>query len=119
MGNKYIAGINPFQDLLFTSIMYDVDLLNNEVKDDIYDSLVFILENVLDDLDELEYLDYDIIKRNNVVKIIGNNIISALWLSGIIPYDTEKVLNENRFEFNNRIYYYNKTKKKLTWKEKR
>lgn len=118
MASKYITGINPFRDFIFTSIMYGVDVTDNDIKNDIHNSMIFILENVLDDLDELKYLDFDIVKRNNVIRVVGNNIISALWLSGIIPYETEEILKRNRLEFNDYIYTFNNKKRKLTWKRK-
>lgn len=115
MGNRYALGYNPFRDFLIQSILYGADLSNKEMKGDIHAAFSFILQNVLDNPNGIVYLDFDIVGDKNHIKIVGKNSISALWLSGIFPPNTDFILKNNNFKIGNRLYKYNKKTKALTY----
>jgi len=52
--------------------------------------------------------------HGNSVKIICNSIICALFFSNIFPPDNlDKIMLLNKFEFNKKLYTFNKKTKKL------
>lgn len=63
----------------------------------------------------LFYLDFDVnfgVDENDI-KIISNNIITALWFSGVFPPDVETVNQENIYKTNKIVYVFKEKKKKL------
>lgn len=117
MGNSLIGGFNPLFDFLFLCLLYNIDISDKKMKDDLHLSLSYMLEFYLEDENDVKYLDFEIKKRNDKYVVKGRNIISALWLSGIIPKNTIKVLNENRFIFENIEYTFNEKSLKLILKK--
>lgn len=115
MGSNYVIGQNPFQDYLFKSIEFGVNIADTKMKADIRTNFVYILEYVLDNPNDSVYLDFDIIEYNNHIKVLGKNAISSLWLSGIFPRDVDAVKKSNVFVIGNRKYHYNKKTKLLTY----
>lgn len=117
MGNKYVSGNNPFHDFFFLSLMYGANISDKQIKEDIHNSLSFILENFLDDEDDIRFLDFDIKKTNDFYRVIGKNIVSALWLSGIIPKNTDAVLREKKLIYRNNVYTFDEKKFELKIKK--
>ena len=62
------------------------------------------------------YLDFKITKKEKHYKVVALNFISALWLSGIFPENTDTVIRDNKFELENILYKYDKRSKKLKYK---
>lgn len=64
---------------------------------------------------DLNYLSFGIKcgKNKNDIKIIGNNFISALWMSGVIPKNTKECINNNKYEDDLNMYFYDEEKKEL------
>jgi len=118
MGNAYSWGYNPFRDLLFQSIMYDNDISEINLKPDIYAAFANILEDILNDQNDVKYLDFDIVKRDGYFKLIGNNPISAMWMICVFPKDIKAVLKTNEFKLDNITYKYNPKTRTLTNKIK-
>lgn len=115
MGKTYKWKINPFQDYLFASLLFGTDISSRKAKMDIYASISTILVQLLLDTDDLMYLDFDITKKNNYFRVKCNNIITALWLSGIFPKDSKYVMNTNEFVMDDVRYKFNKRTKKLSY----
>jgi hypothetical protein len=116
MGIKYTWNKNnPFHDFLFKAIIIGVDVANKKSRGDIVAAFTYILKNYLENESDVVYLDFDIINDDGYVKVIGNNAISALWLSGIIPNDISSVLKSNTLIIGNREYKYNKKTKQLKY----
>lgn len=115
MASEYNFGINPFQDFLMESLMYDVDISDKEFVKEISSSLRLILENMLENPKEALYLEFDIEKDNEHYKIIGKNSVSALWLSGIIVDDAQYIINNSNFKLGDRLYKYDKETNKLSY----
>ena len=115
MASSYKLGNNLVQDFLMQSIIHGVDLLNKKNKADIYSTIVYILQYMLENPKELVYLDFDIVGNKENIKVVGNNSISAIWLSGIFPDDIDSIVGKNRFQIGNRLYRYNKKTKILTY----
>ena len=116
MGSKYKWGVNQFQDLFFGSLLYDVNISDDNSITDIYVSITTFLEQIIDD-NVIEYLDFEITNKNNYFKIIGNNSITAIWLLGIFPPNPRQVLDTNVYVFKNIKYVYNEKTRKLTYKK--
>ena len=119
MGSNYVWGINPFQDFMFQSIMYNIDVSDKNLKNDIHNTFINILQNYLKNNNDIVYLDFKIINNNGYYKLIGNNMISALWFSGIIPNNVDSVLSTNKYHVDNIEYNYDKRRKILTFKHKK
>jgi hypothetical protein len=115
MANRYIMGYNPIQDFLFQSMMYDVNLSNKRKFVDIQSAIVIILQNILDNECDIIHLDLEIRGNKNNVKVIGKNIISALWLSGIFPKNVNDTLKRNEYKIDNIIFKYDSNNHKLTY----
>lgn len=117
MGSKYEWGENPIEDFFIKSVMDDIDISKKQNVKDIHEWLVMFYENFLPDENDVVYLDFEIKKSKfGEFKIVANNIITALWFKGIIPYDTNAVLKANMVEFDNKKYTFNKKTKVLTIK---
>jgi hypothetical protein len=116
MGSKYEWNKNnPFHDFLFKAIMIGIDVADKKSRNDITAAFTYILKNYLENESDIVYLDFDIINNDGHIKIIGNNAISALWLSGIIPNDVSTALKNNTLIIGNREYKYNKKTKQLKY----
>ena len=116
MGRIYKWSTNPFQDFLFRSILFDTDIADKEYEADIYVGFATILEYLIKEKRDIEYLDFEIKKKNTYFKVVAKNIITALWLSGIFPNNPKQVMETNVFMLENIKYMFNKKTKKLTYK---
>ena len=115
MGKIYKWGVNPFRDFLLNSIMFDVDISEKGAKQDINSAFTYILTNLLNNEKDVLHLDFEIKNKGDYFRVLGNNSVSALWLSGIIPIDTDSALKNNTFTVKDRKYIYNSKKKTLTY----
>jgi hypothetical protein len=116
MASEYKWGYyNPFQDFLLKAMLLGADIADEKSRKGITDGFTYILKSFLENEGDVAYLDFDIISENGYVRIIGNNSVSALWLSGIIPEDTITVLKYNTIIVDDRKYVYNKKTKKLSF----
>ena len=115
MGSLHKWNKNPFQDFLLKSIIFDADISDKKLREDIYNAFVYFLQNVLDDENDIVHLDFKITSKNDYFKVIGNNAITAVWLSGMFPKRTEQVLKNNTFVIGKRKYTYNEKTCKLTY----
>jgi len=115
MGSGYKTGYNPFQDFLLQLILYGADISNKKMKRDIHSAFSLILQNVLNNPNDVVYLDFDIVSDKNHIKVVGKNAISAFWLSGLFPSNIDYILKNNNIKMGNRIYKYNKKTKLLTY----
>jgi hypothetical protein len=116
MASEYEFGINPFQDFLMESLMYEVDISNSEFVNEIKPSFRIILEDMLENPNEVLYLDFKILNEDGHYKVIGMNSVSALWLSGIIVDNAELIIKNSNFKLDNRKYKYDVNTNKLTYK---
>jgi hypothetical protein len=115
MASKYVTGYNPIQDFLFQSMLYGLDLSDKKHFVDIQSAIVYILQNVLKNENDVIHLDFEIKGNKNYIKLVGKNIISALWLSGVFPQNVDKVLNDNKYIVDDISFNYNKKTRKLTY----
>jgi hypothetical protein len=117
MANEYEWENNPFQDFLLSSLIYGADITDKELEVEIYVAFTSLLEYVVPYSDnELELLDFEIKKRKGKFKVIGNNFISALWLSGIFPENPNDLRTNNKVIINKIRYKFNNKTKKLSYK---
>ena len=116
MARTYKAGENVFQDFLFTSLMHGGEIGKKELQQDIYVSFANVLDHVNGNRIDSQHLDFEIREKNGYFKVIGNNIISALWLSAIFPENPNKVLADNEYVVGHYRFTYKKKKRKLKYK---
>jgi hypothetical protein len=115
MGSRYEWGRqNPFQDILVKAMLLHADVADEKSKGGVTDAFSFILRNFLENEGDIVYLNFEITDEDGYVKVTGNNSVTALWLSGIIPDDTAAILEHNRIIIGDRKYVYNTKTKKLT-----
>jgi hypothetical protein len=115
MASIYRWNKNPFQDFLLRSIIYGVDISDKGAKNDINTAFSYILGNILENRNDVVHLDFEITKKGDYFKLVGKNAVSAMWLSGIIPYDTQAALTNNVFIVRNKKYVFDNKTKKLTY----
>ena len=121
MGDDYVWGVNPVQDLLFQimmSIEDDLDLSDPQVNEGVENSLIVLLTSMgVDPMDVHEYLDFKFKKiGRGYIKALPNNIVTAMWFVGAMPKDCEMVYLHNTAVYSGHEYKFNKKTKKLTWK---
>ncbi len=116
MASKYEVGYNPLQDFLLQTIIYGVNISDKKLKMDILQSFVLILETILENPNDVVYLDFQITSKDGHYKVTGKNIVSALWLSGIYPVNNlDKLVDRESITINDREYKFNKKTKKLSY----
>jgi len=117
MANEYEWEVNPFQDFLLTSLMYGADVTDKELEAEIFVAFSSILGYIAPySENEIELLDFKITKRKDKFKVIGNNFISALWLSGIFPENPNDLNYTNEIIVDKIKYKFNYNTNKLTYK---
>jgi len=118
MGKTYEWNLNPFRDFLFMSMMYGTDLADKEFEVDIFVGFSTILDYFVLEKDSREFLDFQIKGKDGYYKVVGNNIVSALWLLGIFPPNPRQVIKTNEFVLENIKYRFNPKTKKITYQQK-
>jgi len=118
MGSKYTSNNkNPFENFLLQLILRGVTVWTKKNKIEIYEIFSNFLRNVLNNEADVIYLDLDIKNINGHIKVIGNNAISAIWLSGILPDDIQTIIDNDKFIVGDYEYTYDRKKKLLTNKK--
>jgi hypothetical protein len=97
------------------SMMHGVDLADKEYEADIYVGFMTILDYMVPDKKDTQYLDFEIKGNDGYYKVVAKNAISALWLSGIFPRNPKQVLDTNEYVIENMKYKFNTKTKKLTY----
>jgi hypothetical protein len=115
MGSSYLWGINPIQDVLLRTIMLDADISDVDMKGELNNIFTYILEQYMKDRGDLVYLNFDISKDDLHFKLVANNILTALWLSGVIPENSKAVLAKNECYVKNRKYTFDEKTKILKY----
>lgn len=113
MGSEYVWGQNPVRDSMLQMITIGVDISDKQFKREINTIFALIIENFLKNREDMVYLDFKINKNNTHFQIVGNNIVSALWLSGILPKNPQTVYESNECHISNVLYTFDKRKKIL------
>jgi hypothetical protein len=113
MGQLHKQNENFFTDYLLFPLLKDLDISDKNLKGEIYSTFFYFLENVLEDETDLQYLDFDITKKDDYYKLIAKNLVSALWFSSIFPDDPTSVLDSNIFVLDNKKYMFDYDKNKL------
>lgn len=115
MGSEYRFGINPFQDFLMESLMYEVDISDKQFISEITSSFKIILGEMLENPKEVLFLEFDIKNIDGHYKLIGKNSVSALWLSGIIVDDASLIMRNDKFKLGNKLFTYDKKTNELSY----
>lgn len=113
MASSYMWGQNPVRDTLLQMMAIGVDISDSKFKAELNRIIYHILYNILRNGEDLIYLDFKIKKVDMYYKVIGNNIISALWLSGMIPKNPQAVMDANECHIGDKVYTFDKRKKIL------
>ena len=91
-----------------------VDVSDKQFKKELDTIFTLILENHVVNPKDLVFLDFSIKKLGvGAFKIVANNIVSALWISGIIPKNPTAVMDSNTCHVGGRTYKFDKKKKIL------
>lgn len=115
MASKYIWGWSPINDFLTGLILTGNDLTNSKLKYEIDVECAKLLVPYLNNPKDVVHLDFQIATDGVNIVVLGNNMISALWLIGIIPDNTNNILNAKQLVVNrNTIINYDKETKLLT-----
>ena len=112
---------NILRNILLHELFISEEIWNQQFFDDLHeyciDVIIDIYKQLYDkEVDVNKYYDMEIKFDNdgNNVKIVCNNIICALFFSNIFPPDNlDKIMLLNKFEFNKKLYTFNKKTKKL------
>jgi hypothetical protein len=112
-GSLYNFGDNQIQDMLMQVLIHGDDISSKKLKQDINDVISEYLIHFLENEKDVIYLDFDIKKNKSHFKVIGNNFISALWLSNLIPSNSRLVLDNNELIVDNTKYTFNQKTKVL------
>lgn len=114
MGSDYVWGENAIQDTLLQMIMIGVDISDVQFKNELNTIFSLIIEIHLKNREDLVYLDFKVKKLGvDGFKLIGNNILSAMWLSGIMPKNPQAVMDANEYRMDGKTYTFDKKKKVL------
>ena len=116
MANQYKWNINPFSDSLLDIMIKGGDIGHKDNSDIIFDIFKYIVHLYIINKNDIKYLDFEIKNKNEYYTVIGNNIISALWLSGVMPDNSLLVLEKNEFTTKEYKYTFDKKNKKLIYK---
>jgi hypothetical protein len=115
MANQYKWDINPFSDSLLEIMIRGGNIVHKDNKKIIFDIFKYILELYLKNEKDIIYLDFQIVNKVEYYTVVGNNIISALWLSGIMPDDSLSVMEKNEFTTKDYRYTFDYKSKKLKY----
>jgi hypothetical protein len=113
MATDYTWNYNPIQDVLLQMIGMGIDISDKEFKEELNHIFSQIIGNNLKNREDLVYLDFKVKKTEMHFKVVGNNIISALWLSGMMPKNPTAVMNTNECHIGDITYKFNKKRKLL------
>ena len=114
MGSKYKWNVNPFHDFMLGSILNDVNIAKKEYEPDIYTGLITVLNYAEVKEDCIPYMDFKIIKRGKRYRVLGKNLLSSLWLSGIFPDNPHHIAKRDEIIIDNVEYKFNNKTNKLT-----
>ena len=114
MGCGYIERENSIRDYLLQLVKMNINFDDNSVKEEINKTILNFLENVLEYPEYVIHLDFEIKSDCGYVKVVGKNIISALWLSGLFPLDINSVITSNVYYDYDCKYVYNLKTNELT-----
>lgn len=114
MGSLHRWNYNPFHDFLLRSLMFDSNISGAELQSEIHAAFIYFLQNILDNENDVVHLDFKITSKDNYFKIVGKNAITAVWLSGMFPKNSDLILRNNTFVIGKRKYTYNEKTCKLT-----
>ena len=117
MGDNYKWGDNPVQDFLFQLLLLGNDLTHSELEDGITENIAMILTYMGIKPGEItQYLEYKIKKDKGIhFRVMPNNIVSAMWFTGIVPENSETVFLNNSAVYKGNKFKFNKKTKRLTW----
>jgi hypothetical protein len=113
MANSYEFGNNLFKDVLLDIMLQDSDIGHIKNKNNIFDIFRYILHLHYGEIDNSIYLDFDIKNKNGYYIVLGNNLITCLWVSNIIPTDIIGVVKKNEYIIENRKYVFDNINKKI------
>lgn len=113
MASNYEWGRNPVRDMLLQMMAIGVDISDRHFQNELNRIIYHIINNLLRNGEDLIYLDFKIKKTDMHYKVTGNNIVSALWLSGMFPKNPQAVMDANECHIGNIVYTFDKRKKIL------
>lgn len=113
MAEVYKFDRNPFSDYLVSAIIMGYDISDDESMNEIYSAFGGMISTYHGNVNELRYLDFDIVNKDKYFRVMPKNILTALWFVGIFPRDSKKVMDENTFTIDGEKFTFNKKTKRL------
>lgn len=114
----YQWGYNYIQDVIMQIMISEKDPLNEGTLESLYNIFEEYLIMCGVDPNDIDYLEFFIEKDSIRNKIKASNIVSAMWLCGFLPDDPQSIFDKDKVLFEGKIFKFNKSTNKLTWKEK-
>jgi hypothetical protein len=111
MDKLFDSDTNPLAGIILAAmIQYGEKLLDEEnilyLYSEIYEYLTIIIGNI----DDINYLNFDIISDKNIdfIEIKPKNLTTALWFCGIFPKDCKRVEEREKYIHLEKEYSLNK-----------
>ncbi len=106
-------------DLFVDISLHGFDFSDEESFKYIYDTMVYLIEPTLVDKNDLKFFNFKIEVNHDIfIRIVPENIITAMWFCGILPNDVKKTMSDNYLKHGNKTYRFDKKRGLLTIKEK-
>lgn len=104
---------NLFPSFIKNLLVSDFDFENFE-KLYMAFSYFLIISDLIDE-EDLNYLDFSVIfgEDKNDIELVGNNIVTALWLCNVFPENVKECYINSYYENKTHKYDYLKEEKKL------
>jgi hypothetical protein len=113
MGSEYKWGDNPIKDMLVKALLLDANISEDESKLDFFNIFSYIIICYLNNPEDIVHLDFEIIGSDGKYVLIGNNLISALWMNWILPKSPRSVVDKNEYNIGNTKYTFDEKNKVL------
>lgn len=118
MGSRYVYNENILRDVMVIGSLNSIGINDVDLHKEMLDRCINLIGDAYDAVNVTgfeKYIDieFDIDKDQKYVKVVCNNIISALWFSGIFPIDFTEILLGNKFKSPENYYTFDKKRKKL------
>ena len=118
MGDNYPFGENVLRDFLFQLQLLGNDISADEFQEGIEDNTKYILSGMGVHHIDLQYLDFKFKKYGEGhIRVMPNNIVSALWFIGVFPENCETAFLTNSVIHGGLRYKFNRKTKRLSWEK--
>lgn len=108
MAKYYKFNENILQDALFENLLNNIDISTKNFQENLKKDIESFLKKILKDETFIKNLDFNIVNDDNYYRVIANNLITALWFSGIFPLNIGEIIIKKIFIHEDKIYEFDK-----------